>query len=115
MLRQILTRFPEARGLVFDRADVIRAIQPDDLMGGRIAAVKGSFFEGVPAKADLYALVRVLHDWRDEDCVTILRACHAAMKPEALLLIGEQILDPDPANGQPVGCYAAPAARRRRP
>jgi hypothetical protein len=103
MLRQILTRFSEARGLVFDRADVIRAIQPDELMGGRIAAAEGSFFEGVPAGADLYTLVRVLHDWRDEDCVTILRACRAAMKPEALLLIGEQILDPDPANGQPIG------------
>jgi hypothetical protein len=103
MLRQILTRFSEAQGLVFDRVDVIRAIQPDELMGGRIAAAEGSFFEGVPTGADLYTLVRVLHDWRDEDCVTILRACRAAMKPEALLLIGEQILDPDPANGQPVG------------
>jgi hypothetical protein len=103
MLRQILTRFPEARGLVFDRMDVIRAILPDGLMGGRIAVAEGSFFEGVPVGADLYTLVRVLHDWRDEDCVTILRACRTAMKPEALLLIGEKILDPDPASGQPVG------------
>lgn len=102
MLRQILARFPDARGVLLDRSDVIRAIPPDGLMGGRIAVVEGSFFEGVPEGADVYTLVRVLHDWSDEDCVTILRACRAAMKPEALLLIGEQILDPDPARGQHV-------------
>ncbi len=33
----------------------------------------------------------------------ILHACLRAMKPQALLLIGEQILDPDPASRQPVG------------
>jgi hypothetical protein len=46
---------------------------------------------------------RVLHDWRDEDCLRILRACRAAMGPEALLLIGELILDPGPARGRPTG------------
>jgi hypothetical protein len=103
LLRQILTRLPDARGLVFDRTDVIQAIPPDGLMSGRIAVAEGSFFEGVPAGADVYTLVRVLHDWSDEDCATILHACRAAMKPEAVLLIGEQILDPDPASGQTVG------------
>jgi hypothetical protein len=45
-------------------------------------------------------LMRVLHDWSDEDCLRILRACRAAMQPGARLLIGEQILDPDPARGR---------------
>ena len=57
--------------------------------------------EGVPTGADLYMLVRVLHDWPDKDCLRLLRACRAAMRPEALLLIGEQILDPNPAHGRP--------------
>ena len=48
-------------------------------------------------------LIRVLHDWRDEDCLRILRACRAAMGPDALLLIGEQMLEPDPARGRPTG------------
>jgi hypothetical protein len=102
-LRHILARCPTPRGLAFDREDVVRAIPPGELMGGRIAVAGGSFFEGVPAGADIYLLTRVLHDWRDEDCRRILRACRAATRPEALLLVGEQILEPDPARGRPTG------------
>ena len=51
----------------------------------------------------VYLLIRVLHDWPDEDCLRILRACRAAMRPETLLLIGELILDPDPRRGWPTG------------
>jgi hypothetical protein len=103
MLRHILARFPGPRGLVFDLEDVVGAIPTDGLMGGRIAAGSGSFFDGVPAGADVYLLIRVLHDWQDEDCLRILRACRAAMGPETLLLIGELILDPDPMGGRPTG------------
>jgi O-methyltransferase domain len=101
MLRHILARFPGPCGLVFDLEDVVRAIPPDNLMEGRIAVRAGSFFDGVPTGADFYLLIRVLHDWGDEDCLRILRACRAAMGPGALLLIGELILDPDPARGRP--------------
>jgi len=72
-LRHILARFAEPRGLVFDREDVVRAIKPADLLDGRIAVTGGSFFEGVPPGADIYILMRVLHDWSDDDCVKILR------------------------------------------
>ena len=42
---------------------------------GRIEAIGGSFFDQIPSGADIYMLVRVLHDWSDEDCLRILRAC----------------------------------------
>lgn len=102
-LRQILARFTTPRGLVFDREDVVAAIAPDDLMQGRIAAQGGSFFDKVPDDADIYMLIRVLHDWPDEDCLRILRACRAAMRSHARLLLGEQILEPDPARGRATG------------
>src|SRR4029079_7000343 len=50
-------------------------------------------FEGIPAGADIYLLVKVLHDWSDPDCIKILHACRAAMGPRSLLLVCEQILD----------------------
>jgi len=102
-LRRILARFPQPGGLVYDRADVVGAIPPDALMQGRITTEGGSFFERVPSGADIYMLIRVLHDWPDEDCLRILRACRAAMGADALLLLGEQILEPDPTRGQPMG------------
>jgi hypothetical protein len=105
-LRRILARVPTARGLVFDRPDVIEAIPSTALLDGRIMAEAGSFFDRVPTGADLYLLIRVLHDWSDEDCLRILRTCRQAMRPHSRLLIGEQVLDPDPARGPPVGYLA---------
>lgn len=102
-LRHILARFPMPRGLVFDRDDVIAAVTPENLMQGRIGTQGGSFFDQVPAGADVYLLIRVLHDWKDEDCLRILRACRAAMAPDAVLLLGEELLELDPARGRATG------------
>ena len=103
MLRRVLARFPGPRGLVFDRDDVIAGIPQEARSGGRIDVRSGSFFELVPDGADIYLLVRVLHDWSDDDCIRILRNCRAAMTGSARLLIVEQILEPDPTLGRPAG------------
>ena len=103
MLRHILARFPKLRGLLFDRQDVIDAVSPNELMQGRIDARGGSFFDQAPSGADIYMLIRVLHDWPDEDCVRILRTCRAAMDERSLLLLGEEILEPDPERGRATG------------
>jgi O-methyltransferase len=98
-LRRILARFPGPRGLVFDRDDVVAAFPDDGRMSGRIATEAGSFFDRVPKGADVYLLMRVLHDWSDDDCRRILTSCRAAMETGTRLLICEQILEPDPASG----------------
>ena len=100
-LRHILARFPMPHGLVFDREDVVTALTPGDLMDGRMTARGGNFFEQVPVGGDLYLLIRVLHDWKDEDCMRILRACRSSMVLNGTLLLGEQILEPNPAVGRP--------------
>ena len=100
-LRRILHRSPRARGLVLDRVDVIEAIPAEARLGGRIEAQGGDFLRDVPSGADLYLLVRVLHDWPDEDCVRILKNCRSAMPNQARLLIVEQLLDADPQRGRP--------------
>jgi hypothetical protein len=100
-LRRVLAKFPHARGIVFDREDVVAAIPPEGLAGGRISVQGGSFFEEVPAGADIYLLIRVLHDWADADALRILRSCRAAMGPGGRLLIVEQVLQPDPSHGRP--------------
>ncbi len=102
-LRQILQRFVGARGLIFDRADVVNAIPDALLMQSRIAVEGGSFFDRVPPGGDHYLILRVLHDWDDEECLRVLRACRAAMDKNAVLLIGDQVLEPDPTRGRPAG------------
>ena len=98
-LRRILAFYPAMRGIVFDRTDVVAAIPPDALAGGRITTQGGSFFDGVPTDADLYLLVFVLHNWADEDASRILRSCRAAMQTGARLLVVEGLIDPDPLRG----------------
>ena len=100
-LRRILARFPEPRGVVFDREDVVEAIPAEALKAGRITAKGGSFFDRVPVGADIYMLIRILHDWSDENCLRILQTCRAAIDSDARLLVVEQILEPDPARGSP--------------
>jgi hypothetical protein len=102
-LRHILSRFTALRGLLFDRDDVVNAVQPVDLRGGRIELAGGSFFTNIPGGADIYMVIRVLHDWSDEACLRILRSCRTAMGSDTVLLIGDQILEPDPAHGRPTG------------
>jgi hypothetical protein len=99
-LRHILALFPRPRGLVFDREDVVASLSTDDRMHGRIDAQGGSFFDAVPEGADAYLLIRVLHNWKDDDCLRILRACRHAMRADAVLLLGEEILEIDPGRGQ---------------
>lgn len=101
-LRRILARAPEARGLIFDRKDVIDAVPAEARLNGRIDVQAGDFFTRVPDGADIYLLNWVMHDWPDEDCVRILTSCRKAMRPDARLLIGELILDPDPEKGHPM-------------
>jgi hypothetical protein len=98
-LRRIIARHGGVRGIVFDRADVVAAIPSEMLANGRITAQAGSFFDGLPPGADRYMLIRVLHDWPDEDARRILRSCRAAMSDGSRLLIVEALMEPDPSLG----------------
>ena len=64
-------------------------------MEERIAIEPGSFFESVPAWADCYILSHVIHDWSEEQNLTILGHCRKVMKPESKLLIVEFVLPSD--------------------
>jgi O-methyltransferase domain len=99
MLRRILARYPDARGIVLDREDVVAAITDEARAGGRITTQGGSFFERVPSGGDVYVLCRVLHDWGDDQAERILKCCRTAMGPNARLLVVEALLHPDPTRG----------------
>jgi SAM-dependent methyltransferase len=99
-LRHILGTCPGPRGLVFDRPDVVHAIPAALRLQGRIDAEGGDFFDKIPPGADCYLMMRVLHNWSDDDCSRILRNCRAAITKDARLLIVDHILEPDPARGK---------------
>ncbi|MET9722160.1 methyltransferase [Streptomyces zaomyceticus] len=95
LLGRLLDAHPSLRGVLLERAHVIEAAR------ARLGAVaercdfRTGDFADVPAGGDVYVLSRVLHDWDDERCRSILRHCAAAMPPEADLLIVERLLPVD--------------------
>ena len=101
MLAAILSRHPGVRGVLFDRPYVIReapALLTARGVADRVSIEAGSFFEGVPTGGDAYLLSHIIHDWSEEQCLTILGHCRRAMAPGGKVLIIETVL---PADGSP--------------
>jgi C-methyltransferase len=93
LLRAILDAAPAARGVLFDRPQVIGAV---DFQHDRLTPQAGDFFVDPLPAADAYVLMEVLHDWPDAECVAILRAIRAAADTGAKVLVIESML---PENG----------------
>jgi hypothetical protein len=70
LLRDLLARRPELRGIVFDLPEADR---DETAVGDRITFASGSFFEQVP-EGDTYVLSKILHDWDDERAAAVF-AC----------------------------------------
>jgi hypothetical protein len=95
LLTTILQRHPATRGILFDLPHVVR--DAPALIGARgltdrVEIQPGSFFETVPSGADAYMLSHIIHDWREDLCLTILGHCRRAMNPGGRVLIVEMVL-----------------------
>ncbi len=93
LLFGILERYPDASGVLFDRAEALAAARDAaSRFGGRCRLQSGDFFRAVPEGGDIYLLKFVLHDWGDEAAVAILRNCRAAMVAGGRILIVQGLL-----------------------
>ena len=61
----------------------------------RIDIVAGDFFEDELPEADLYALGRILHDWREDKIDLLLRKILARLPAGGGLLVAEKLLNED--------------------
>jgi SAM-dependent methyltransferase len=95
MLAAILSRHAGPRGVLFDRPHVVRdasALLKTRGVEERVTIEAGDFFETVPAGGDAYLLSHVIHDWNEDQCLTILSHCRNVIKPDGRLLIVEMVL-----------------------
>ena len=95
MLAALLSRHPGLRGVLYDMPHVVRdapALLKSRGVESRMAIESGSFFERVPAGGDAYVLSHIIHDWSEEQCLTILGHCRRAIGPNGRLLIVETVL-----------------------
>jgi hypothetical protein len=82
LLASILDRRPRARGILLDAPDVIE--QADGFlrgrgMGDRIERREGDLFGELNARADVYTMKWILHDWSDDACRDILTRLRKTM------------------------------------
>src|SRR5262245_34757878 len=93
MLMAILEQHPHTRGVLVDRPDVVERARrrfEEAGLAARMTFAGGNFFESVPRGADAYLMKSILHDWEDDDCVTIIKRCREAGARR--LLVVERLL-----------------------
>jgi hypothetical protein len=95
LVTTILASNPGSRGILYDLPHVGQdapALIHARGLADRATFEKGNFFESVPAGGDAYMLSHVIHDWSEEQCLTILGNCRRVMNPNSRLLIIEMVL-----------------------
>lgn len=96
LLLRVLRRNTSLRGVLFDQRQALDGHLLDELGDSdRWELADGDFFDEVPEGGDVYVLKGVLHDWSDEQCVTILRNCKRAMNPGGRVMVAEIVIKPE--------------------
>jgi hypothetical protein len=98
-IKAILAAYPNVTGVLFDLPQVIDSLpEPSD---GRLKLQAGDFFKDDVSPCDAFLLMNVLHDWNDEECVSLLCNLRRRAAPTTKLLIAEaplpEIDGPHPA------------------
>jgi hypothetical protein len=106
----LLQGHPSMRGILFDLPHVIERAKPAIAALGladRCKLVGGSFFDAdafshlplPPGKGRgegsvAFFMRHIIHDWTDEESLTILRNCHRGMPVDGRLLVVESVIPP---------------------
>ncbi|MBA9001706.1 methyltransferase [Thermomonospora cellulosilytica] len=95
ILAEVLAGYPRLRGVLLDLPSVTRAAATyleAQGVADRCEVVAGSFLEEVPAKADVYLLASILHNWPDGTAIEILRTVRDAMGAGSRVLLLDVLL-----------------------
>ncbi|KAF8489526.1 S-adenosyl-L-methionine-dependent methyltransferase [Russula emetica] len=92
---------PHLRFVIQDRESVVRdAVEywkenmPDAVESGRVKLQTHDFFTPQPARQEdvsVFLVSKIMHDWSDDYCLTILKHLRAAAGPKTQLVMVEQI------------------------
>jgi hypothetical protein len=97
LLAAILERRPRARGILLDAPEVLA--DADGFLrsrgvGDRVECRVGDLFGELDARADVYLLKWILHDWSDDTCRDILRRLRSTMPAGSRVVVIDQHLEP---------------------
>ncbi|MFG1929839.1 methyltransferase [Mycobacterium sp. NPDC048908] len=95
LLSTILAKAATPRGVLYDLPAVVDGSGQELTKAGvaaRCEVIGGSFFDSVPEGGDAYLMKAILHDWSDDDALTILANVRSAIPPDGKLLLLESVL-----------------------
>jgi precorrin-6B methylase 2 len=90
LLAEILCARPENHGTLVDLPRTVARASSILQAAGvveRVRMVGQSFFDPLPAGADLYILKKILNDWPDREAKLILSRCAEAARPSGRMVI----------------------------
>jgi SAM-dependent methyltransferase len=88
LIGAILRAFPDARGTLLDRPNVVAAAPATE----RLTTVGGDMFEAVPTGGDVYLLCRVLAGHSDDAVVGLLTDIRRNLGPDGRLLMLDRVV-----------------------
>ena len=96
LLATILARNPQMRGTLYDAPHVIEGARNGPLkpLMERCTLASGDMFSSVPDGADVYIMKHIIHDWPDDLCLKILRACRKNVTSKGKLLVVDSVIQP---------------------
>jgi hypothetical protein len=96
LLATILKRNPGMKGILYDVPHVVEGAKDGPLkpVMERCTLASGDMFSSVPAGADAYIMKHIIHDWPDDLCVKILKACRKGVNAGGKLLVVDHVIQP---------------------
>src|SRR2546423_13373660 len=84
------------KGTLHEVAHVVAAAKDGPLkpMMDRCTLASGDMFSAVPAGGDAYIMKHIIHDWPDDVCIKILKACRKGVNPGGKLLVVDNVIQP---------------------
>jgi len=96
LLATILAKNPHLQGTLYEMPHVLEGARSGPLkpVMDRCTLASGDMFCSVPAGADAYIMKHIIHDWPDEGCVQLLKACRKGVNPGGKLLVVDCVVQP---------------------
>jgi hypothetical protein len=96
LLATILERNRHLRGTLYEVPHVIEGAANGPLKSvmERCTFASGDMFSSVPTGADAYIMKHIIHDWPDDLCLKILKACRKSVNSDGRLLVVDSVIQP---------------------
>ncbi len=95
LLASVLGKYSTMKGILYDTAPIVeeaKELLEKHGIANRCETVGGNFFESVPSGGDAYMMKHIIHDWNDEECITILKHCRKGITEGGKLLVIEMVV-----------------------